>query len=68
MMRFKTVFYDLNLNKDDKKYLFALLLFSIVLLIYMIQFHQVRGAFNPDIYAYLAGAIELSGLNFHNLS
>ncbi|WP_292884677.1 glycosyltransferase family 39 protein [Methanobrevibacter sp. UBA212] len=58
---------DININHSDKKYLILLSFFSILLMFFMIQFHQTRGAFNPDIYAYLAGSLELAGLNSNHL-
>ena len=58
---------DININHSDKKYLILLSFFSILLMFFMIQFHQTRGAFNPDIYAYLAGSIELAGLNSNHI-
>ena len=66
-MSLNKFFNDININVDDKKYLMLLLLFGIGLMVFMIQFHQTRGAFNDDIYAYLAGALELSGLNHNNI-
>lgn len=58
---------DINIHGEDKKYLCLLLFFGIALMIMMISFNQTRGAFNPDIYAYLAGTLELAGLNFNHL-
>ena len=67
-MKFKKICTDLNLNLDDKYYLIFLAVFSILIAIIMVKFHQSRGAFNSDIYVYLASALDYAGMNYGNIS
>ena len=66
-MNFKRLFNDINIESTDKFYLVLLLCFSILLTVVLVKFNNTRGAFNPDIYAYLAGALEVSGLNVNGI-
>ena len=61
-MKLKNIFNDLNLNMDDRYYIVFLVCFSIAITAMMISFHQSRGAFNSDIYVYLASALDYGDL------
>ena len=67
-MSLKNFFNDLNLNGTDKKYLIALLCFSIALTFVLMTFHMGRGAFSSDVSVYLASALDLAGLNVNHIS
>ena len=67
-MHFKRFFNDININENDKIYLVLLLIFGISLTYVMISFHQTRGAFNSDIFVYLAGALDVANLNYNHIS
>lgn len=67
-MKFKDIFNDLNLDISDKYYIIFLACFSILITVIMVRFHQSRGAFNSDIYVYLASALEYSGMNYNHIS
>ena len=67
-MNYKSFLNDMNINSEDKYYLLLLLGFSIFLVMFLIDFHLKRGAFNSDIYVYLEGALDLAGINYNHLS
>lgn len=67
-MRLKNLSNDLNLNMSDKYYIIFLACFSILITFIMIKFHQTRGAFNSDIYVYLASALDYAGMNYGHIS
>ena len=67
-MKLKNIFNDLNLNMDDRYYIVFLVCFSIAITAMMISFHQSRGAFNSDIYVYLASALDYAGMNYGHIS
>lgn len=67
-MILKNICNDLNLNVDDKYYIIFLVFFSILITIVMVKFHQSRGAFNSDIYVYLASALDYAGMNYGHIS
>ena len=67
-MYLKSFFNDINLHSKDKIYLIILLCFSLLLTYSMIKFHQTRGAFNSDIFIYLASALDFAGLNVNHIS
>lgn len=67
-MRLKNLSNDLNLDMSDKYYIIFLACFSILITFIMIKFHQTRGAFNSDIYVYLASALDYAGMNYGHIS
>ena len=67
-MKLKKICNDLNLNMDDKYYIIVLACFSLLITIMMVKFHQSRGAFNSDIYVYLASALDYAGMNYGHIS
>lgn len=67
-MKLKSICNDLNLDIDDKYYIIFLACFSILITFVMIKFHQSRGAFNSDIYVYLASALDYAGMNYDHIS
>ena len=67
-MKLKNICNDLNLDINDKYYIIFLACFSILITIIMVKFHQSRGAFNSDIYVYLASALDYAGMNYGHIS
>ena len=67
-MKLKNICNDLNLDMSDKYYLIFLALFSLLITIVLVRFHQSRGAFNSDIYVYLAAALDYAGMNYTHIS
>lgn len=67
-MNLRAIGHDLNLHNNDKFYLILLTIFSVLITIIMVKFHQSRGAFNPDIYVYLASALDFAGMNYNHIS
>ena len=67
-MMISKFFNDINLNKEDRRYLIFLFGFAVVLTVVMIHFNQSRGAFNSDIFRYLPAALDFAGLNYNHIS
>ena len=67
-MGIKNFFNDMNLNTSDKYPIIFLACYSILITIMMVKFHQSRGAFNSDIYVYLASALDYAGMNYNHIS
>lgn len=67
-MKLKNICNDLNLDMSDKYYIIFLACFSILITLMIVTFHQSRGAFNSDIYVYLASALDFAGMNHNHIS
>lgn len=67
-MKLKSVCNDLNLDMGDRYYIAFLACFSILITLMIVSFHQSRGAFNSDIYVYLASALDFAGMNHNHIS
>ena len=67
-MKLKNICNDLNLDMSDKYYIIFLACFSILITLMIVKFHQSRGAFNSDIYVYLASALDFAGMNYNHIS
>ena len=67
-MKLKNICNDLNLDRGDKYYIIFLACFSILITLMIVTFHQSRGAFNSDIYVYLASALDFAGMNHNHIS
>ena len=52
---------EFNLNKKDKAYLIAILLFSTILVGYYINFNNSIGIACSDVYVYLLNALFYTG-------
>lgn len=61
-------YHDINLDEKDKAYLIALGIFSIALTYVLMTFHMSRGSFSSDVCVYLAGALDMAGMNVNHIS
>ena len=62
------IFSDLNLKKNDVKFILAILLISSLLVAYYIQFTESIGIYCSDVFVYLINALYYSGTNIHATS
>lgn len=59
------IFNDLNLKKNDTKFILTLIIISSLLVIYYIQFTETIGIYCSDVYVYLINALYYSGVNMN---
>lgn len=52
---------DLGLDKGDGKYIFIILLFTVLFTIYLVWFNTMVGLRNSDVFVFLANALQYSG-------
>ena len=57
---------DFNLNKRDLHILLIVLVFSIILNVYYMDFNMKLGIYCSDIYVYLLNALYFSGININS--
>lgn len=57
---------EFNLSKNDYYYLFAILLLSLILSIYYINFNINLGIYCSDVYIYLLNALYFTGTNINS--
>lgn len=57
---------DFNLNKKDLKILMAILIFSIILNAYYINFNLNLGIYCSDVYVYLLNALYFTGIKINS--
>ena len=60
-------FNDLNLNKQDKLYLFLLTIFILVITYRLMDFQMSGGIYSPDESLYLISAFKYAGLDYYNI-
>ena len=60
------MFEDFNIKDKDKKFLIGIILFSIVLVSYYINFNLKLGVQCSDVYLYLLNALYFTGTHIHN--
>ncbi|SEL42632.1 hypothetical protein SAMN05216439_0513, partial [Methanobrevibacter gottschalkii] len=61
------MFNEFNINKKDKIYLIAILIFSAILVGYYINFNNAIGISCSDVYVYLLNALYYTGTNVHSI-
>ena len=59
---------DFNLNKKDSYFLITLLIFSLILTSYYINFNMNLGIYCSDVYVYLLNSLYFSGTNINSAS
>ena len=63
----KMNFEDLGLNKNDRIYLLALLIFASIVSYKLISFQMSGGMYSPDECLYLISAYKYAGLDYNNI-
>ena len=59
---------DLNLKKNDLKYLLIITIFAFVTIFYRVRFHASGGVFSPDKAVYLINALMYSGMDYYHIA
>ena len=60
-------FEDLNLYKEDRKYVLAIVILSILCFIKLTEFANAGGILHPDSALYLINSLKYAGMDYYNI-